>query len=150
MVNFIAVIVRRSGATSEARSVPPVGDRLTEIALRDAVGPVLISLAQRRAGQCETGAQVIEDLVGHTDLGGLQRERVRISHGVAPHLVGGSRVVGRWVVVTRRIGLVYPGSQSQPHAGAVRDRASTCYLPEHPPLAAGGRRLALRGMPGAG
>jgi hypothetical protein len=42
-------------------AVPPISDQLTEIAVRDAVGPVAIPLVQRRAGQCETGAQVIED-----------------------------------------------------------------------------------------
>jgi hypothetical protein len=65
-------------------AVPPVGDELTEIAVRDAVGPVPIPLVQRRTGQCETSAQVIEDLAGHMDRGGLQGEGVRGGHGVVP------------------------------------------------------------------
>ncbi len=75
--------------------VPPVGDKITEIAVRDAVGPVPIPLVQRRTGQCETGVQVIEDVVGHVDRGGLQREGVQGGHGVVLlYWVGGSGVVG--------------------------------------------------------
>jgi hypothetical protein len=66
-------------------AVPPVGDQLAEIAVRDAVGPVLIPLVQRRTGHAETGAQVIEDHVGHVDRGRLQREGVREAHGVIPN-----------------------------------------------------------------
>jgi hypothetical protein len=48
-------------------AVPPVGDQLTEIPVRDAVEPVPIPLVQQRTGQCETDAQVIEDLVRYMD-----------------------------------------------------------------------------------
>ena len=45
-------------------AVSPVGDQPTQIAGRDAIEPIPIPLVQRRTGQRETGAQVIEDLVG--------------------------------------------------------------------------------------
>ncbi len=56
-------------------AVPPVGDQLTQIAVRDAVEPVPIPLVQRRRSQRESRAQAIEDLVRHMDRGGLQGER---------------------------------------------------------------------------
>lgn len=62
-------------------AVPPVGNQLTEITVRDTVEPVPVPLVQRRTSQCETGAQVIEDLVGHMDRRGLQGKGVRDGHG---------------------------------------------------------------------
>ncbi len=69
-------------------AVSPVVDQPTQIAGRDAVEPIPIPLVQRRTGQCETGAQVIENLVGHTDRGGPQGEGERASHGVVPYWIG--------------------------------------------------------------
>lgn len=42
--------------------------------------------------------KVIEELAGHMDRDGLQPEGVRVGHGVVPYSVGGSGVVGLWVV----------------------------------------------------
>jgi hypothetical protein len=66
-------------------AVPPVGDQLAEVAGRDAVEPIPIPLVQWGTSQRETGTQVIEDLVGHMDRGGLQGEGVRDGHSVVPY-----------------------------------------------------------------
>ena len=55
-------------------AVLPVPDQSTEVAVWHAVGPIPIPLVQRRTSQCETGPQVIENLVRHMDRGRLQRE----------------------------------------------------------------------------
>jgi hypothetical protein len=77
-------------------AVTPIGDQLTQIAVRHAVGPVRIPLVQRRTSQSETSAQVIKDLVGHTDRGGLQGKGVRGGHRVIPYYLGTAVSSARW------------------------------------------------------
>jgi hypothetical protein len=69
-------------------AVPPVSHQPTQIAGRNPVGPVLVAFVQRRTGQGETGAQVIEDRVGHPDRGGLQGKGARDGHGIVPYWRG--------------------------------------------------------------